>query len=164
MDYKVKGLKVTSLAPGASTTFTVTFRPTAKNARRAVLHIASNDKKTGVFDISVSGKGAPKGGKVSAVAASSPSASGGIVEAVLGKQSVVESTTTVEVIGGIKYLSLTVNKTGGASPGTVEVSSNLLDWYSGTKHTTILVDDAATLKVRDNTPVTPDAKRYIRVK
>lgn len=163
-DFKVKGLAVTSLAPGASTTFTVTFSPTAKNARQAVLHIASNDKKTGVFDIKLNGKGAPKGGKASAVAASSRSASGGIVEAVLGKPSGVVTTTTVEVVRGTKYLSLTVNKTGGASPGTVEVSSNLLDWYSGTKHTTVLVDDATTLKVRDNTPVTPDAKRHIRLK
>lgn len=164
-DFKVGPLGATSLAPGASTTFKVTFHPSKKNERRAVLRIASNDKNTGVFDIKVSGTGAPRNkGKSVALAAAAPSTSGGIVEAVLGKQSTVDTTTTVEVIGGAKYLSLTVAKTGGVSPGTVEVSSNLLDWYSGTKHTTILVDDSTTLKVRDNTPVTPDTKRYIQLK
>jgi hypothetical protein len=48
--------------------------------------------------------------------------------------------------------------------GLVEVSPDLLDWYSGTSHTTVLIDDATTLKVRDNTPVTPRTKRYIRLK
>lgn len=164
-DFQVGPLGSTSLAPGASTTFKVTFHPKKKNARRAVLHLASNDKQAGVFDINVSGTGAPKKkGKSVALAAAAPSSSFGIVEAVLGKQSTVDTTTTVEVIGGAKYLSLTVAKTGGVSPGTVEVSSNLLDWYSGTKHTTILVDDATTLKVRDNTPVTPESKRYIQLK
>lgn len=164
-DFKVGELGATTLAPGATTTFKVTFQPAKKNVRRAVLRIVSNDAKTGVFDIKVTGTGAPKGkgkGKSSAPAASA--AKYGIVEAVLGKQPTVETSTRVEVIEGAKYLSLTVAKSGGVSPGTVEVSSNLLDWYSGTKHTTILVDDATTLKVRDNTPVTPETKRYIQLK
>jgi hypothetical protein len=69
----------------------------------------------------------------------------------------------VEVIAGKKYRSLTITKNDGAS-GTVEVSSNLLDWYSGRKYTTVLLNDATTLKVRDNTPFTADSKRYIRLK
>ena len=32
------------------------------------------------------------------------------------------------------------------------------------KHTTILTDDATTLKVRDNSPITAETKRYIRLK
>jgi hypothetical protein len=47
---------------------------------------------------------------------------------------------------------------------TVEVSGNLTDWFSGSNHTTVLSDDAGILKVRDNTPVTSEAKRYIRLK
>lgn len=163
-DFQISALGATSLAPGASTTFKVTFRPSARNERRAVLRIASNDKKTGVFDIGIAGTGAPKKKTSSAaLAASGQPAAGDIVEAVFGNRS-DGGTTTVEVIGGRKYLSLTVSKTEGGHPGTVEVSSNLLDWYSGKKHTTVLVDDATTLKVRDNTPVTPEAKRHIRLK
>ncbi|RYD17133.1 MAG: choice-of-anchor D domain-containing protein, partial [Verrucomicrobiaceae bacterium] len=164
LDFNVSPLEVTSLAPGETTTFKVTFKPSEKNERQAVLSILSNDKKTGAFDIKISGTGAPKiKATAASVAAASPAA-GGIVEAVLGNQTVAGTSTAVEVIGGRKYLSLTVAKAAGMYPGTVEVSSNLLDWYSGDQHTTVLVDDATTLKVRDNTPVTPDAKRHIRLK
>lgn len=161
-DFKIGAMGTTSLAPGASTTFRVTFSPTAKNERTAFLRIFSNDEKTGVFGIKVFGTGAPKN-KSAALAASGAPASGGIVEAVFGDPADI-GTTTVEVIGGRKYLSLTVDKVAGLNREVVEVSSNLLDWYSGKKHTTVLVDDAKTLKVRDNTPVTPERKRYIRLK
>jgi hypothetical protein len=46
----------------------------------------------------------------------------------------------------------------------VEVSPNLVDWFSGDRHTTVLVDDHTMLRVRDNTPTTTVAKRYIRVR
>jgi len=74
--------------------------------------------------------------------------------------------TGYQVIKGKKYLVITITKpavpTGAKS--VVQVSPNLTDWFSGKKHTTVLVDDATTLKIRDNTPVKPGAKRYIRVK
>jgi hypothetical protein len=66
----------------------------------------------------------------------------------------------------LKYLTMVVEK----APGTarqrriVEVSRNLVDWFSGSVHTTILRNDASLLKVRDNTPVEPGVKRYIRLK
>ncbi|MES2658799.1 MAG: cadherin-like beta sandwich domain-containing protein [Verrucomicrobiota bacterium] len=63
---------------------------------------------------------------------------------------------------GHKYQQLTIRRYPGTPKPVVEVSPNLMDWYSGDKHTTILVDDGAILKVRDNTPVTPEAKRFIR--
>lgn len=158
-DFLLGALSATSLAPDTSTTFSVTFTPKARNVRNAILRIASNDKKAGVFEVVLVGKGSPP-----LVTVRSP----GLVESVLGAASGVSFTaqpaTGIEVIDGVKYRSLTVAKSaGGASPGTVEVSSNLLDWFSGRKHTTILIDDATTLKVRDNTPVTPERKRHIRL-
>lgn len=48
----------TSLAPGASTTFKVTFKPTAKGTRNAALEVKSNDKDENPFDIKVTGLGA----------------------------------------------------------------------------------------------------------
>ena len=47
---------------------------------------------------------------------------------------------------------------------TVQVSPNLVDWFSGDKHTTVVTDNGGFLKVRDNTPFTVDGKRYIRLK
>lgn len=160
-DFVISPLGLTSLGPGASTTFKVTFHPTARDRRTAQFQILSNDKKSGPFDITFTGIGAPK-------ATATPTPASGLAATFAspanGQPSQLSQVTSVEVIQGRKYVSLTVNKDPGAATGTVEVSPNLLDWFSGNKHTTVLIDDATTLKVRDNTPVTPDAKRYIRLK
>jgi FlaG/FlaF family flagellin (archaellin) len=74
-----------------------------------------------------------------------------------------EAYETVDPVSGLKYLTLVVDTSEGASP-VVEVSSDLIEWFSGVDHTTVLSEEAGMLKVRDNTPITPDAKRYIRVK
>lgn len=47
-----------SLAPGASTTFSVVFKPSVKGTRNAILRIRSNDANENPFDISVTGLGA----------------------------------------------------------------------------------------------------------
>ncbi|MGV3661547.1 MAG: ELWxxDGT repeat protein, partial [Prosthecobacter sp.] len=46
-----------SLSPGASTSFTVTFAPTAQGAHRAALHLASSDADEASFDIFLTGIG-----------------------------------------------------------------------------------------------------------
>jgi hypothetical protein len=46
-----------SVAPGDSTTFTVSFSPQASGARSAVLHILSDDADEASFDIDLSGSG-----------------------------------------------------------------------------------------------------------
>jgi hypothetical protein len=55
-DFTVTALGATTLAPGASTTFTVTFSPTAVGSRNAALHLASNDGDENPFDITLTGK------------------------------------------------------------------------------------------------------------
>lgn len=47
-----------SLAPGASTTFKVTFKPKAKGSRSAAFRISSNDSDENPFDVKLSGQGA----------------------------------------------------------------------------------------------------------
>jgi Protein of unknown function (DUF642) len=77
-----------------------------------------------------------------------------------------QATTSTEIVDGAKYLVLTVTKP--AFPAdvkqTVEVSSDLIDWFSGENHTTVLIDNAGILKVRDNTPLDGQGKRYIRLR
>lgn len=165
-DFTFGKLGKKSLAPGESTTFTVTFKPTVIGKRQLTIQVLSSDKKTGKFALNLSGKGLPKKKANAAPAIAARGSSASLVDEALGKssKSLVHTSTAVEVIGGVKYRSLTVYKEGGKVSGTVEVSPNLLDWYSGNKHTTILVDDATILKVRDNTPLAPGEKRYIRLK
>jgi hypothetical protein len=67
-------------------------------------------------------------------------------------------------IGHSKYLLLTVMRTGRGGNQVVEVSPNLVDWYSGVRHTTTLIDDESIFQVRDNTPIGPNQQRYIRLR
>ena len=77
-----------------------------------------------------------------------------------------EPKISTEIIGGRKYLVLTVAKPAlpDGRKRSVQVSSNLVDWFSGRNHTTVVADNERFLKVRDNTPLTPGRKRYIRLK
>ncbi len=160
-DFIIGSLGVLSLDPGDSTTFTVTFAPRGINLRTAELRILSNDTTSGPFDVTVSGSGAP-----AANGGSSSNLAGGLIQAVLGNDPRNSSSpaATFEVINGQKYLALSVNKLSDTPTGVVEVSPNLLDWYSGTSHTTVVSETRDSLRVRDNTPVTPEARRYIRLK
>ena len=160
-DFKISPLGRTSLGPGASTTFKVTFHPTARDKREVKIQILSNDKKAGPIDMTFTGIGAPKSPATAAPASALAAAFASPTNGITGQ---LPQLTTVEVIHGRKYLALTVTKNAGVATGTVEVSPNLLDWFSGKNHTTILIDDSTTLKVRDNSPVTRETKRYIRLK
>ena len=160
-DFEISQLGRTSLGPSATTTFKVTFHPTARKGRTAEFEILSNDKKSGPFNLTFTGTGAARG-------TARPSPANALAAAFASPTpraaSHLPQFTTVEVIEGAKYLALTITKQAGIPHPNVEVSANLLDWFSGNKHTTVLIDDANTLRVRDNTPVTRDAKRYIRLK
>ncbi|MCX6875624.1 MAG: SUMF1/EgtB/PvdO family nonheme iron enzyme [Verrucomicrobia bacterium] len=56
-DFTVGALGASTLAPGTSTTFTVTFAPGAVGWRNAAIHLASNDADENPFDIALSGLG-----------------------------------------------------------------------------------------------------------
>ncbi len=56
-DFTVSALATTTLAPGETTTFTVTFAPGAVGTRTAALHLASNDGDENPFDIALTGTG-----------------------------------------------------------------------------------------------------------
>jgi PKD repeat protein len=70
------------------------------------------------------------------------------------------------VIRGKKYLTLTITKPAipDGVKRTVEVSPDLVRWFSGKNFTTVITDNDRFLKIRDNTPVTTSRKRYIRLK
>lgn len=160
--FTVSAPRSTILAPGESTTFTVKFKTRVPGTRSASIHIASNDANENPFDIKLTGTGV-------ALAPSIASVFGGMTGLATASRRFPDSpkvTTLTEWVGGRKYLALMVAKAPGTErqPRIVEVSPNLLDWYTGSSHTTIITDDAAWLKVRDNTPLTRGTKRYIRLK
>lgn len=54
-DFVIGSLGATTLDPGESTTFTVTFNPTVTGNKAAVIHLTSNDANESPFDIPVTG-------------------------------------------------------------------------------------------------------------
>ena len=76
------------------------------------------------------------------------------------------STIRRETVNGLTYLTLSVIKTPRATRGNpvVEVSPDLVDWYCGSRHTTVIHESALRLVVRDGTPIRPGSKRFIRIK
>ena len=154
-EFTVSALTKKSLAPGASTTFIVTFKPKSPGSRWAALHIASNDADESPRNIALTGDGQYE-------TASTLSKKSALVGPNIDPPATIKGFT---VINGQKYRTLTITWPEGQRDTTrkVEVSSNLLDWFSGKNHTTVLLDNANTLKVRDNTPITAGQKRYIRL-
>ncbi|MEO5913989.1 MAG: choice-of-anchor D domain-containing protein [Luteolibacter sp.] len=162
--YSKTDLTVTKLNPGEKTSFSVTFKPGSTGKKSATLEIASNDATEPTITLSLVGVG---------ITSSAPaSASGLLASASLSGASSVADTSSTAVTtvakdsDGLKYLVLTVEKssTWALEKHRVEVSSNLVDWFSGSNHTTTLSDNANVLEVRDNTPVNAGEKRYIRLK
>lgn len=151
-DFIVSALKTTTLAPGKSTTFNVTFKPSASGIRWAAIHITSNDADERSFSIGLTGKGTNKP-DTSKVRKKSDTAT-------------LRTDRGVEVIAGAKYRTLTIHKTSGTivNPSEIEVSSDLTEWSSGPRHTTVIRDNDKVLTVRDNIPITPGSKRHIRLK
>ena len=161
-DFTISSLRITSLAPGESTEIKIDFSPRGTGIRWAAIHITSNDGDEKSFDLVVTGTGI----KPIPAALTSFQPLSAFFQSANYSAPVKAPISGIEVIGGRKYLTLTFTKTPGKTtfPRNVEVSSNLVVWSSGKTHTTVVIDNATTLKVRDNTPLTRDGKRYIRLK
>lgn len=162
-DFSVSKLSESSLAPGSRETFKVKFRPSAKGSRSAVIHVASNDANENPFEIKLVGKGVAKAAASPAI----PKSLFGVGNSAFANHFNVskDSIVSTGVIDGKKYLTITLSK-NVASPAAsfrTEVSPNLLDWYSGWNYTTVLRDNDVIFEARDNTPMIPGKKRYIRV-
>jgi hypothetical protein len=165
-DFTVTPPLKTTLAPRTKTTFKVIFKPSVKGTRKAAIHIKSNDNNESPFDIALTGKGVAKKAAPPALASAArlPSWPASGNSAWLAHE-IRQSSGTAQLPDGRRYLTLTVIKSPEDFLPTrsVEVSPNLIDWFSGRKHTTVITDDTSLLKVRDNTPLTPGKKRYIRM-
>lgn len=161
--FTVTKLTTATLAPNATTEFKVTFKPSTLGKKTAKILITSNDLDEAQFDMNLTGTGVTATKKRKSFQLAGTQQGFSAVSSATSSNGVVSTASGAD---GLKYLVLTVAKPTGASLAvtSAEVSSNLLDWYSGTDHTTTLVDSTTLLQVRDNTPVKEGAKRYIRLK
>ena len=125
-DFTASALPVTTLAAGASTTFTVTYKPAAKGTRVAAIHIASNDSDENPFDINLSGTAtmpAPE------IAVEQPAGSGladgkskkSFGTIVIGKKGKAK-TFTIKNTGGAPLTGLAITRSG-ANKGDFIVTS-----------------------------------------
>lgn len=155
-------LTVSSLAPGASATIKIVFKPSAAGNRNASVIITSSDPTKNPYMISLVGNGKKGVAKHVLLASSRRSPSS---QSALNLNSAT-SKVGADITNGLNYRTLTVFRSSlnHASQATVEVSSNLVDWFSGDTYTTVITDDGIQLKVRDNTAVTDGSKRFIRLK
>jgi hypothetical protein len=162
-NFQVSPLGASVLTPGASTTFTVAFIPNAAGPRSATLHLFSNDADERPFDLTLTGRGyvAPPPAAISSLAAITPAPAAAVSSTTGDDQPVI----SLMWIDGIPYNSITITKTSESTPSasSVEVSSDLVHWFSGENFTTVVTDNAAVLKVRDNTPANGPSTRHIRL-
>lgn len=159
-DFSITSLKSKSLPPQSNTSFTVTFKPSSIGTRLAAVHISSGIPGDPAFDIVLTGTGVAKPSK------SSKSSKSSTITSAITQTASISTIQSVTVVNGQKYATLTLTWPKGQrdTSRVVEVSSDLLDWFSGSNYTTVLVSTDTTLTVRDNTPVTEDSKRFIRLK
>lgn len=160
--FSIGKLQISSLAPNGSLTVKVTFKPSTAGISNASMIIASNDVRKNPFIIRLIGKGKVKKAMHSLVASEFTRPITPIGSFPPDKNSM----TTTELIDGVKYNTLTILKSARSqtTSDSVEVSANLIDWYSGSSHTTVVTDNERYFKIRDNIPTPKDLERFIRLK
>lgn len=153
-DFEIARLKATTLAPGRSATVKIRFDSGGKGNRWGSLTVHSNDPKTPSFEISLVGKGP-------STAKSAPARMAASIQNEKPSPRPVHSVVRIE---GRKYRCITLSKSAfpHVTSDLVEVSSNLVDWNSGNRFTTVIEDNESHLKVRDNVPLAEGVKRHIR--
>jgi hypothetical protein len=184
-DFVVTAIGSAGLPGNSTTTFAVTFSPTAAGSRNAFVQIASSDSDEGIFALHVSGTGfSPSDtdadglldswetlywGTTAGHSATDDFDRDGLAELLelaFGLNPTLPDAglhPAVAIEGG--YLTATITRRSGAlyevqSAGTL-LSGQPASFSPAT--TTVLLDNGATLKVRDNVPYGTPPSRFLRV-
>lgn len=185
-DFAVSALGAATLAGNSTTTFTVTFSPTASGPRSAVVQITSSDSDEGIFALNVSGTGVSPSDTDGDGLLDSweltywPTTAGHsagddfdrdglteLQELAFGlNPTLSDASLQPTVIDEAGYLTITLTKHAGA---TYEVQSagtlfTGLPASFSPATTTVLLDTGTTLKVRDNILIGTPPARFLRVK
>lgn len=124
-----------SLAPNASTTFTVTMTPSGVGSRAAAIHVASNDGDENTFDISLTGTGndvtGPAGGTMMLTPATPFDPSTALTVAFTDWTDVSAPLTYSvyidDIIIGAQGTSASRNFTGPVTPGSHTLKGRIYD-------------------------------------
>ena len=137
----------TNVAPNSSTTFTVTFNPSAPGNRSAALHFANNDTDENPFDIALAGYGVSTNANLTNLVLSAAAFAPAFAAATTNYSATVPRTTTTTTVTPTTAdtnATVTVNGNALASGNaSAPISLNL-----GTNIITIVVtaEDAITIK------------------
>ncbi len=158
-DFIFEKTRITSLDPGASLTLKINFRPTKSGIRNATLVITSNDADEKTTAIRLTGiafynSAPPKKAKRTEILAPR-----------ISLKPLKSSPSLTRHIGqSYRTLALRQDPSHRVTSDQIQVSSDLIHWSSGENFTTTLLDTPTILQVRDNTPLGPNTKRYIRLR
>jgi uncharacterized cupredoxin-like copper-binding protein len=118
-DFVLTAPRATTLAPGATTTFTVVFKPTAADTRAAQLKVASNDANENPFEINLEGKSTAAKPEIDVFQPSTSPLVDGRTRKSFGtvklKRSSIRKSFVIRNTGGANLLNLAVSKAGNQS-------------------------------------------------
>jgi len=164
-DFAFSSLSTTTLADGASTTFSVTFTPSALGTRTAMLHVASNvNGSKNPYDIILTGTGIATEATKPTLAIASPATSAkvnegtavvtgtvkdasgiALVEAKLGTGAYVEASLNLDTTGTSGSYSLALNPAPGLNSLSVKATDTAGNVTTVTRSFTYVVLRPLTL-------------------
>lgn len=164
-DFQTEKLEPVELGPGLATILKVKFRPTSTGARAAKLKISSTDTDENPFVLNLQGTGVKDASTGPNLVSAGPMlAAGDLVQAV--SRGSKDEGVFVCAADDHKYVALEVKKPAGSNSSLpiVEVSGDLINWYSGRDYCIMIHEDSTRATFRDLTPLRAGIKRYIRTR
>lgn len=157
-DFSAAQPLLVTLAPGASTTFTVTFKPAKTGTKTAAVSIASNDAADNPFVVAITGKGTAP---VPEIAVEQPVGSA-LASGKIGKSF---GTSVVGKVG--RTLTFTVRNSGSANLGGLKLTiagKNAADFIPvNPSKTTVAPGGTTTFKVKFKPTAKGTRKAELRI-
>ena len=165
-EFSYAGPVATTVAPGGSTTFTVSFSPSSAGAKTAAVHLASNDSTQNPFDINLTGAVSIPHLVVEQPAGTAlTSGSGSVTFGTLAQGTSKGLTFTVRNTGSADLIGLAVTVDGAngadfavsAAPGSTTVAPQASTTFTVQFHpaaSTVTGSRTATVHLASNDPTT----------